>query len=199
SGDKAFGFLAAKIRAMECSGRLNRLTIILHSGLTNEEWTEVAAFLAELPAEPNMRIADPPDRGGDDFLRTAERIPNRRGAAASGITLRPFDPEELRSKTDVLIVFTGIRGDLTALDRARPAWEDVGTKVLVTPVLTDLDPRFDFIFPCAIPYEKSGSYINIDGRRLEFAAVRPAPDEAMPEGGIFRALRAEFRRTAGAS
>ena len=199
SGDKAYSILGAKIRALAEFGWAGRLTLVLHSGLTNEEWGDVKTFCDEFKTQPNIRMADPADGGGDDFLRTAERVPNRRGAAASGMELRPFDPEELRSKTDILMVFTGIRGGLESMERNRPAWENIGTKVLVSPIPTDLDRQFDFIFPCAIPYEKSGSYVNIDGRRLEFTAVRPAPDEAKSEGEILRALRAEFRRTEGES
>jgi len=199
SGSKAFGLLAAKIRALAELDRMNRLTLVLHSGLTSEEWAAAAEFSAGFPSRPNISLADPPDEDGDDFLRTMERVPNRRGAAASGLDLRPFDPDRLPSPTEILIVFAGIRGDLEFLERSVPAWENIGTKVLVSPALTALDSRFDFIFPCAIPYEKSGSYLNIEGRRLEFAAVRPAPDEARAEGEILRALLDECRSATGVS
>lgn len=199
SGSKAFDIVGAKIRALAETRRMNRLMLVLHSGLTLEEWTAAADFIAGFSPRPNVGLADPPDGGGDDFLRTDERVPNRRGAAAAGLDLRPFDPARLPSPTEILMVFAGLRGDLDVLERSLPAWENIGTKVLVSPVLTAVDSRFDFIFPCAIPYEKSGSYMNIDGRRQEFVAVRPAPDEARTDGGILRALLDEGRRTAGAS
>lgn len=199
SGNKASSLLAARIRALAETGRMNRLTIILHSGLTCEEWSAAAEFAAAFPSRPNILLADPTDGGGDDFLRTAERVPNKRGAAASGLDLRPFDPKALTSPTEILLVFAGLRGDLGFLECNRRAWENTAVKALVSPVLTSLDAGFDFILPCAIPYEKSGSYLAADGRRLEFAAVRPAPEEARAEGEILRSLLAEFRRTAGAS
>jgi len=196
SGDRAFALLGARLRALAETGKGDRLTLVLHSGLTNEEWTDVAEFLGEFAGRPRVRIADPVEDDGDGFLRTSERTPNRRGAAASGVEILPFHPEDDCPHTDLLIVFAGIRGHLDFLERCRPAWSGIAAKALVSPVLTAADRDFDFVFPCAIPYEKSGSYINCDGRRLEFSAVRPAPDEVKAEGEILRLLRAEVRRTA---
>jgi NADH-quinone oxidoreductase subunit G len=190
SGDKAFSILGAKIRALSKSGRTSRLTLVLHSGLTNEEWAAVKSFCDGFNPRPKIRLADPPDDGGDDFLRTAERTPNRRGAAEAGCNLRPLDPEELRADTDILFVFAGIWGDIGVLEHHPDVWGAIRTKALVSPVLTASDPLFDFVFPCAIPYEKSGSYIGFDGRRREFAAVRPALEEAESEGEILRSLLA---------
>jgi len=190
SGDKAFSILGAKIRTLAESGRTGRMTLVLHSGLTNEEWADVKAFRDGFDPRPKIRLADPPVDGGDDFLRTSERTPNRRGAAEAGCDLRPLDPEELRADTDVLFVFSGIWGNTGLLERLPDAWRSVRTKVLVSPVLTASDPLFDFVFPCAIPFEKSGSYINCEGRRQEFTAVRTAFEEARPEGEILRLLLA---------
>ncbi len=196
SVDKAFALLGAKIRAMAEAGWTDRLTIVLHTGLTCEDWAEASAFLAEFPVRPNVLIADPALDGGDGFLRTSERTPNRVGASASGIELKPFDPEDLERSTDLLLVFSGIQGELDFLEKNGSAWRKITSKVLVSPVSTPLDREFDFVLPCPIPFEKSGSFINIEKLRQEFRAVRPGPEEAKSEGEMFRLLRAEIHRPA---
>lgn len=188
SRDKAYDLLSAKFRALSESGRSDRLTIVLHSGLTCEEWAGVGAFLARSKPRPRVFLADPAEASADGFLRTSERVPNRPGAAGSGLDLHPLRIEDLRAEGDILLVLAGIRGDADFWESHRPAWEHFRTTILVSPAATKADAVFDFVLPCAGPYEKTGSHINIDGLRQDFEAVRNAEEEAPAEGDILRAL-----------
>ncbi len=195
SAEKAIALLGAKIRALDETERTGRLALVVHSGLTNEEWDDVRMFRDGFHPRPLLRLADPPDDGGDGFLRTPERTPNRRGAlAAGGADLRPLDLDELRARADLLFVFAGVRGEVTPWILHPEEWRSIRTKVLVSPVLTEADDLFDFVLPCASAFEKSGSYTNVEGRRREFGAARPVSEGIRTEGGILRSLLEAVRR-----
>jgi len=190
--EKAWALLEPKIRALIDSSRTDRITILLHTGLTNEDLACVKSAFEEIRPRPRIRFVDPPSGEDDGFLRTSERTANRAGAHDLGFDLRPIVPEELGRETELLLMFGGPFADRSLSAPFAAAIDQIRTKVLFASVSMDFSGRFDLVFPCALPFETSGSYTNIDGRRQTFTAVRPPRSGVKTEGAIIRAIAAVF-------
>jgi NADH-quinone oxidoreductase subunit G len=190
--EKAWALLEAKIRALVDSGRTDRMTVLLHSGLTNEDLALAKAVFESVRPRPRIRFADPPSGEDDGFLRTSERTANRAGARDSGFDLRPIVPEEMGRETELLLMFSGPFADRSLSEPFAAAIDQIRTKVLFSSVSMGFSGRFDLVFPCALPFESSGSYTNIDGRRQPFASVQSPQSGVKTEGEIIRAIADVF-------
>jgi hypothetical protein len=188
--EKAWALLEAKIRALLDSGRTDRMTVLLHTGLTNEDLAFVKNVFEAARLRPRIRFVDPPSGEDDGFLRTSERTANRAGAHDLGFDLRPIVPEEMSRETDLLLMFAGPFADRGLSKALAAAIDQIRTKVLFSSVSANLSGRFDLVFPCAVPFETSGSYTNVDGSRQAFAAVRPPRSGVKTEGAMIRAMAA---------
>jgi NADH-quinone oxidoreductase subunit G len=182
--------LAAELRAM--AGSMSRAAIILNSFLTNEELAACRTLFRETLGIRNIFFADPKPGEADGYLLTAERAPNRRGAAALGFWPTLPDPEALSASTDLLIVFGPYLLDHITAERAAAFLGNVKRKYLFTAHASGLDPLADIVLPTALPAEKSGSYTNIDGITQSFECALPAPRGCLPEGEILARLAAEI-------
>jgi len=188
--DQGLSLLSAKIRTLIEMKRMDRLLVVLQTGLTNEELSMAKKVFGGFDPGPKIRFADPSDGEDDGFLRTAERTPNRRGALDLGLEIRPVVYSDLCERTEILLAFGSAIADSMTKEELMSAFEAIRTKVLFDSSSGSLDNLFDFVFPCASPFEKSGTYTNIAGLRQEFSAVRPPQSEAKTEGEIIRALAA---------
>jgi len=118
----------------------------------------------------------PPPGASDGFLLTAERTPNLRGAQEAGFSPRPPDLEELKKPADVLVVFGHHITGLFSGEALAGALGNGGTKVLLSAKTGPLDRLFDVVIPLAVPAEKAGTFINVDGIRQSFGrGVDPLP------------------------
>ncbi len=190
--EKAWALLEAKIRALADSGRTDRMTVLLHTGLTNEDLGLAKDIFESARPRPRIRFVDPPPGEDDGFLRTAERTANRAGARGLGFDLRPIVPDEIGRETELLLMFAGPFADRSLSEALAAAIDQIRTKVLFSSVSANLSGRFDLVVPCAVPFETSGSYTNVDGSRQAFAAVRPPRSGVKTEGAMIRAMAAVF-------
>ncbi|MBM3293614.1 MAG: 2Fe-2S iron-sulfur cluster binding domain-containing protein [Candidatus Aminicenantes bacterium] len=193
---KILSVLGGKIREMAVRGRSSRLGLVLNSGLTVEELRSVRdGLLSRLP-EARLWFDDPPPGEDDGFLLRAERTANRRGAAGLGFDLAPFDPAVLGKDLDIILVFGGLSVGKGRDEVLGQALASIGTKVLLSPVETGLEPAFDFLIPTALPSEKSGTFINVDGLARSFEPAIPVAAGVWPEGEFLAALAEEISRGA---
>ena len=158
-----------------------RVGVIVSSLLSNEELFLVRRLFLQGLNCRKIFIIDPKDGGADGFLLTAERTPNRRGAAEIGFKFGLPDLRSLSGELDLAFLF-----GLHLFDHFRP--EDIRTflgsipvKVLLTSRAQPEAAAFDLILPTPPPAEKSGSFVNVDGRVQGFAPVRPSRGQAMAE------------------
>jgi len=195
--EKAWSLVKAKIQALVDSSRTDRMTVLLHSGLTNEDLASAKNVFEAVRPRPRIRFADPPLGEDDGFLSTAEQTANLAGARVLGFDLRPIVPEEIGRETELLLMFAGPFADRILSGPFTAAIDPIRTKVLFTSVSENLSGSFDLVFPCALPFETAGSYTNIEGRRQPFAAVRFPRGEVKTEGAIIRAIADVFGLNGG--
>jgi len=187
--DTVMKFLAQKIKGLVYRGKTSRIALILNSWLSNEELFLLHKIFKNDLKAGKIFFADPPQEEGDDFLLTAERSPNKRGAQEMGFDIQPVDSEALAEETDLIIAFgsfleeAGLRGVL----------ERIETKVLFASHLSGMDSLFDIILPTPLIAEKGGSLTNVDGRIQKFSAALDSPGDSRPEWSIL----AELGREAG--
>ncbi len=182
-------FLAQKIRKLVYRGKTSRIALILNSWLSNEElFLSHKIFKNDLNAE-KIFFADPPQEERDDFLLTAERSPNKRGAQEMGFDIKPVDSEALAEETDLIIAF----GSFLEEADLRGVLERIETKVLFASHLSALDSLFDIVLPTPLIAEKGGSLTNVDGRIQKFSAALDPPGDSRPEWSLL----AELGREAG--
>jgi NADH-quinone oxidoreductase subunit G len=181
--------ITARVRAVSDP---DRIAVVLHSALTCEELDLARRIFVDGLGLRGVFFADPEPAAADGFLLTAERVPNARGVREAGFVPSLPDFERLARSTDVLLVFgPHLAGHFSAEALAR-ALQPIAAKFVITSHAGALDGMADLVIPVAVPYEKSGTYINSDGLLQTFAkAVEPArgvPSERQILACLARAL-----------
>jgi len=176
--EKALLFISDRLKRLFFMKKTSRLALILNSWLSNEE-----LFLAKKIFKEDLKVdkiffADPLEEEGDDFLLTAERSPNKRGAREIGWDYVPFEIEALTAdKIDLLLVFGHFLEGQFNLAQIKSALEDIELKILFTSHTTELDSAFDLVLPTASIAEKEGSLTNFEGIVQKFyPALNPEGD-----------------------
>jgi NADH-quinone oxidoreductase subunit G len=168
SWDKALPFLTEKIKPLIIAKKTSRISVILHSGLSNEELFLAKKVFQEGLKIENMFIVDPASDQGDDFLLTPERTPNQRGFKEIGLAVGPPDLMALAERTDLLLIFGSHLSTVFNPADAKASLEKIAMKVLFSSHQSSLDALVDIIIPTPVIAEKSGSLTNIDGRVQRF-------------------------------
>ncbi|MCK7484023.1 MAG: hypothetical protein M0C28_48855 [Candidatus Moduliflexus flocculans] len=169
---KAAAKIAVRLRAVVDP---DRIAVVLHSALTCEELELARRIFVDGLKLRGVYFADPRPGAADGLLLTAERVPNARGVREAGFAPCLPDLERLSRSTDVLLVFGPHLAGHFPADALARALEPIGAKFVFTSHAGALDGMSDRIVPVAVPYEKSGTYINIGGLRQKFAkAVEPS-------------------------
>ncbi len=186
SWQEAAADLAARIGAVPPAERAGRIAIVLNSFLTLEELTLARKVFVEGLGLDRIFFDDPAPGEADGPLLTAERVPNARGVAEAGFSpLRP-GPGSLAGMGIVAVFRPPVAAHRPAAALAE-AFPDVPVKGLFASHKGSLDGLADIVVPVAVPAEKSGTYVNVDGIRQTFArAVDPAP--AVPTEGAVLAF-----------
>jgi NADH-quinone oxidoreductase subunit G len=184
---EAVAEIAAVLRALPGPERAARIAVVLNSRLTCEELAMAKALFVKGLGLDRISFADPEPGVGDDLLMTPERVPNGRGVLAAGFTPHWPGLHELASAKVALIFGNGLAAHFPE-DVLAGALAEIPLKYVFSPHAAPLDRLADLVVPAAVPAEKSGSYINVDGLRQTFGrAVEPLPG-VVPEGRIFVAL-----------
>jgi NADH-quinone oxidoreductase subunit G len=183
--EKATQMIAAKVRGLTGRDKAERVAVILNTTLTNED-----LFLADRVFRgglglKNIFIADPLEGTADGFLQTAERTPNKRGAAAIG----PFSAvpglEDLAGRFDLLLIFGHFLAARTEPGELKKAFDKIEAKYLWASHRSPLDELVDIAIPAPVIAEKSGTLTNVDGR---IQSLSPALDFCSDGGPEWRAI-----------
>jgi NADH-quinone oxidoreductase subunit G len=176
SWQRAAAELADRLREIPRHDREARTTVVLTSLMTCEELLLARRLFVDGLGIGRVFFADPAPGASDGFLLTSERTPNLRGAREAGFSPRPPDLEALKKPADVLIVFGHHLAGLFSEEALAGALGNSRTKVLLAAKTGSLDRLFDVVVPLAVPAEKAGTFINIDGIRQSFdRGVDPLP------------------------
>jgi NADH-quinone oxidoreductase subunit G len=187
SWQKALGDVAAALGAVPGPERSARIAVILNGRLTCEELALAKGLFVSGLGLSKVYFADRKPGSADGLLLTAERLPNGRGVLDAGFRPRLPVLGEIAA-ADVLLVFGPYLSEHFAEEALAKAWAGIPSKYLFSAHAGPLDRLADIVFPVAVPAEKSGSYINIEGTRQTFAqAVKPAAGVAV-EGAILACL-----------
>ncbi len=169
SWDKSLHLLTEKISSLIVLQKRSRISVILHSGLSNEELFLAKKIFREGLQIENVYVADQASGQGDDFLLTAERTPNRRGLQEIGLPVDPPDLRILAAKTDFLLIFgTHLLASFKPAD-LKALLDKIEVKVLLSSHQSALDSLVDIVIPTPVIGEKSGSLTNLDGRVQRFS------------------------------
>jgi NADH-quinone oxidoreductase subunit G len=173
-------FLAAQLRRLFKMKRSNRIGLIVQSWLSNEEFFLLhKIFRNDIDVE-KIYFLDPPEESADDFLLTAERSPNRRGAKELGFDLQQGDWGKFFDDMELLLVFASPFWNDSADEQLKAALVGVDTKVLFTSHDQEINSSFDIVLPMSLIAEKEGSLTNIVGSIQEFSPALAAPGDSMP-------------------
>lgn len=184
---QAVAEIASMIRSLPGPDRDGRITVVLNSRLTCEELALAKALFATGLGLDRISFADPRPGPSDDLLLTAERAPNGRGVLEAGFAPRLPLLHELATSKVALIFGTGLAAHFPE-EAVAGALAEIPFKVLFEAHAMPYDRLADLVIPVAVPAEKSGTYVNIDGLRQSFGrAVEPGPG-IVPEGQILIAL-----------
>ncbi len=183
--EKASQVIAGKVRGLVDSNKSARVAVILNTTLTNEELFLADRIFRRGLGLKNIFVADPAEGAADGFLQTAERTPNRRGAAEIGPFPAVPDLGDLARDTEVLLIFGHFLAGRVPADGLRAALDRVGAKYLWASHRSPLDEVVDIVIPTPVIAEKAGTLTNIDGR---VQTVLPALDYCAEGGPEWRAL-----------
>jgi NADH-quinone oxidoreductase subunit G len=167
-------------------GRLYHMKRSAHIGLILQTWfTNEELFLLDKIFRNDINIdkicfLDPPDVKEDDFLLTAERTPNKRGAKELGFDLNPTDWKKFFDDVDLLLVFAAPLQDGVDVGPMKEALEKIETKVLFASHNHEINSMFDIVFPMSLIAEKGGSLTNIVGTVQNFSPALDAPGDCKP-------------------
>lgn len=176
---KAIADVAAAIRAVPGPGRGPAIGVVLNSRLTCEELALARTVFVDGLGLSKVFFADPRPGSADGFLLTEERVPNARGVLDAGFAPRPPDLDALAATTGVLLVFGPHLLAHHAEEPLARALAGIPSTILFTAHASPLDRMAGMVIPVAVPEEKSGTYINVDGLRQSFGrAIEPPPGVA---------------------
>lgn len=187
SWQKALADVTARIRAVPGPERAAKIAVILNSRLTCEELVLAKRVFAESLGLGKISFADPKPGAADGFLLTEERVPNARGVLQAGFSLRLPDLDTLAA-AEVLLVFGSHLLDHFSEEAVSQALAGIPSKFLFSAHTGPLDRSAEIVFPIAVPAEKSGTYINIDGLRQSFGRAVEPPPGVVPELEILGCL-----------
>jgi NADH-quinone oxidoreductase subunit G len=157
---------------------------LVSARLTNEELFLARRYLDEVVGTPHVSLR-PRTGEGDDFLLTADRNPNTKGAELIGVGPRPggvdlagFAEAVKAGKIKAAILFGD---DLDDQPEALEALSRLSFVAVVDWHLSETAKRADVVLPGATSFEKEGTITNVDGfvSRLN-PAIRP-PAQARPD------------------
>lgn len=185
--------LAEKIKLLYHMKRSDLMGLILHTWLTNEELYLIdRLFRKELGVE-KICFVDPPQETADDFLLTAERTPNRRGAQELGFDLQASDWEHFFEKLELLLVFGSPLFHKSDIADLQTALYDVKTKMLFASHKHEIHSLFDVVFPVSLIPEKQGSLTNTEGIVQDFSSALEAPGDCLAEWKFLVQLAKELK------
>jgi NADH-quinone oxidoreductase subunit G len=187
SWQKALADVTARIRAVPGPERSAKIAVVLNSRLTCEELALAKRVFADGLGLGKIFFADPKPGAADGFLLTEERVPNARGVLQSGFS--PLLPDlDTLAAAEVLLVFGSHLLEHFSEEAVSRALAGVRSKFLFSAHTGPLDRSAATVFPVAVPAEKSGTYINIDGLRQSFGRAVEPPPGVVPELEILRYL-----------
>ncbi|MFC2157489.1 2Fe-2S iron-sulfur cluster-binding protein [Acidobacteriota bacterium] len=165
--------------------KATNISMVLYSWLTNEELFLIKKIFQSGLGVERFYFADLSDKEeGDDFLLTADRNPNRRGAAEVGFDLNPPNLKNLANDTDMILVFGSFLARQFEGSELKPLFENISHKILLTPRPGEFNDLFDYVLPVATIPEKSGSLTNVDGITQDFDPVLESVGDSRAEWEI---------------
>ncbi|NCO35587.1 MAG: hypothetical protein AUJ92_07055 [Armatimonadetes bacterium CG2_30_59_28] len=182
---------AERIRAVNPS----QIGVIAWPQLTNEELYLVRRLFVDGLGCKNVSFSVPSkkDGGGDDFLITADKNPNTRGAGEIGLPIADSTGDILqaasRGEFKLLHIFghdllsSGL--DQPLVESALAATETVIFQGSNSHLTVD---RADIVLPSATFAEKSGSFTNFEGRVQRIHEAVPPLGDALPDWQILNRM-----------
>jgi len=149
---------------------------------TNEANWALRKFFSEALGSANLgsTAAELGMGEGDDFLRTADKTPNRTGLAKLGLATGNLTDEKCKG-----LFLMG--GDVSEETAAKAEF-----LVVATPTLTELAKRAHVVLPSAHPAEQFGSYVNFQGYAQKTERAVAAPGQALPAYEIISRIAKEL-------
>jgi NADH-quinone oxidoreductase subunit G len=187
SWQKAVAGLAARIRVIPGPGRAAKVAVVLNGFMTCEELALARKLFVEALGLERISFADPKPGPADGRLLTAERAPNARGVSAAGFSSRLPDIVTLGA-AEVVLIFGPYLLEHFAEAEIGQALAAVPAKYCFSSHAGALDALVDMALPVAVPAEKSGTYINVDGLRQSFGRAVEPPPGVVPDGEILVCL-----------
>jgi len=185
---QALTYLAGILRNMDSVNKPPRISLILNSGLSNEELFLIKKIFQEDIRGTKIYFLDPEPGEKDSLLLTEDRVPNKAGVQKIGIESLPFDLEEIQAKTDVLIIFGTVLEQCCDFSDINACLAQIADKILITPQSGKLDELVDLVLPSAQIAEKSGSLTNFEGLVQHFNAAMEPLGAALPEWKVLLEL-----------
>jgi predicted molibdopterin-dependent oxidoreductase YjgC len=173
-------FLAGQLRRLFKMNRSARIGLIIQSWLSNEELFLIHKIFRNDIKVEKIHFLDPPEESADDFLLTAERSPNRRGAKEIGFDLQADDWGKFFEDMELLLVFASPFWNDSAGEQVKTALSGVDTKVLFTSHDQEINSSFDIVLPISLIAEREGSLTNIVGSVQDFSPALQAPGDSRP-------------------
>ena len=187
SWQKALAVVAARIRAIPGPERAAKIAVVLNSRLTCEELDLAKRVFAESLGLGKIFFADLKPGAADGFLLTKERVPNARGILQAGFSPR-LPGLDVLAAAEVLLIFGTHLLEHFSEEAISRALAGIPSKFLFSAHAGPLDGLADFVFPVALPAEKSGTYVNVDGLHQTFGRAVEPPPGVIPELEILACL-----------
>jgi NADH-quinone oxidoreductase subunit G len=178
--EKITSHIAGEIGRLYHMKRTAHIGLILQTWLTNEELYLLDKIFRNDVNIDKIGFLDPPDEAADDFLLTAERTPNKRGAKELGFDLSPADWTKFFEDVDLLFVFASPLQEGVDVGLLKEALDKVETKVLFASHNHEINSSFDIVLPMSLIAEKGGSLTNIVGSVQNFSPALDAPGDCKP-------------------
>jgi NADH-quinone oxidoreductase subunit G len=189
---EAIAWLSGRILQLKNDDRMDRVSVILSSRLSNEELFLAKKMFQEDLGVSRIFFTDPPPEVGDKMLLTVERTSNKKGAEEIGWELAPVDLGTLQREADMLLIFGSDFETAHSLTDILGCLEQIETTVLLTSHEGELNDRVDLLLPVTPIAEKAGSLTNIDGIVQSFEPALPALGSSRAEWSLLVDLGKEL-------
>jgi NADH-quinone oxidoreductase subunit G len=185
--------LAQKIKRLYHMKRTDRIGLILHTWLTNEELYLIDHIFRKDLGIDKIRFLDPPQGAADDFLLTADRTPNSRGASELGFDVQSGYGEHFFEKLELLLVFGSPLFNKSNVDILQSALYDMQSKILLASHEHKIHSLFDVVLPVSLIPEKEGSLTNVEGIVQVFSSALASPGDSQAEWEFLVQLARELK------
>jgi NADH-quinone oxidoreductase subunit G len=188
SWDNVYEEIGYKMKVLMRREKTERIGLIVNLSLTNEEYEALKILFKECISGIQIAVFGKIKGKEDNFLMTADRNSNSKGAKKFGFVEGKVNIEDFFIEKELVIFIGHELAEHFSIGRLTGLLSKVKTKILITYQKGPLLNLMDYVIPSTVPAEKEGSFTNCQGIVQKFCRALTPLGDSKPELEIITSI-----------